>query len=271
VKALRGKTAFITGGGSGIGLGIARAVAEQGMKVALADIDKQAVEQAAVSLRQLGADVMAMRLDVTDRAGWRRVAQEVPATIGPVRLLVNNAGISTNGVPFGEITPELWDRVIAINLSGVYNGIHCFVDGMRAAGGGHIVNTSSMGGLLGAPLLAPYVATKFALVGLSESLRLELADSGIGVSVLCPGGVRTNLWRTSRKARGLPDTETPPRDTSGQSAHAAMDPLQVGRRVIDAILADEPYIVTHPEYRTVLTERHQRLIDSFERAAACHG
>ena len=271
MKNFGGKAAFITGGASGIGLGIARAVAEEGMKVALADIDERALEQAVSGLRQLGAEVMAVCLDVTDRDGWRRAAHEVPATIGPVRLLVNNAGVSTNGMPFGEITPELWDRVININLTGVYNGVYHFVDGMRAAGGGHIVNTSSMGGLLGASLLAPYVATKFAVVGLSESLRLELADSGVGVSVLCPGGVRTSIWRTSRPVRGLPDTETPPDDVSGQSARATMDPFEVGRRVVDGIRADEPYIVTHPEFREVIADRHERLMASFARAGAFDG
>jgi NAD(P)-dependent dehydrogenase (short-subunit alcohol dehydrogenase family) len=104
--------------------------------------------------------------------------------MGPVQLLVNNAGVSTAGMRFDEIGPELWDRVIDINLTGVYNGVHFFLDGMRAAGGGHIVNTSSAAGLLAPPELGPYVATKAAIIGLSESLRLELAESGIGVSVL---------------------------------------------------------------------------------------
>jgi 2-hydroxycyclohexanecarboxyl-CoA dehydrogenase len=271
MKELRGNAAFITGGASGIGLGIARAVAEEGMNVALADIDERELERAADELRQIGTEVMAVRLDVTDRAGWRRAADDVQATIGPVRLLVNNAGVSTNGMPFDEITPELWDRVININLTGVYNGVHYFVDGMRAAGGGHIVNTSSMAGLHGVSLLAPYVASKFAIVGLSESLRLELADAAIGVSVLCPGAVRTSIWRTSRLVRGLPDTDTPPDDVSGHSARATTDPYEVGRRVVEGIVADEPYIVTHPEFGELIADRHERLMAAFERAEAFRG
>jgi hypothetical protein len=104
-----------------------------------------------------------------------------------------------------------------------------------------------MGGLVGFPTLAPYAATKFAVVGLSDALRAELADEGIGVSVRCPGGVRSRLWRTSRAVRGLPDTDVPPDDMSAQSASAGMEPYEVGTRVVDAIIADEPFILTHPE------------------------
>jgi NAD(P)-dependent dehydrogenase (short-subunit alcohol dehydrogenase family) len=189
--------------------------------------------------------------------------------MGPVQLLVNNAGVSTLGMPIDEVGPELWDRVISINLTGVYNGVHSFLDDMRGAGGGHIVNTSSMGGLLCGPLLAPYSASKAAVVGLSEALRAELAGSGIGVSVLIPGSVRTRLWRTSRVVRGLPDIDTPPADlTTGSADPNGMDPDEVGRRVLAAVSANEPYIVTHPEFRTSVEDRHARLLHGFDQAAA---
>jgi len=268
VDELAGKVAFITGSAGGIGLGIARACADAGMKIVLSDIDEAELARAASELTESGTDVMAVPLDVTDRAGWARAAHDVPAALGPVQLLVNNAGVSTNGMLFGEISPALWDRVISINLTGAYNGVHYFLDGMRAAGGGHIVNTSSMGGLLGVPALAPYCAAKFALVGLSEALRAELSDSGIGVSVLCPGGVRSRLWRTSRVVRGLPDTDVPPSDVSGQSATAAMLADEVGRRVLDAVVADELYIITHAEFRDAVTDRHERLLHGFDRAGS---
>jgi NAD(P)-dependent dehydrogenase (short-subunit alcohol dehydrogenase family) len=258
---LLGKVAFITGSASGIGLGIAQACAQAGMKVVLSDIDEAELEQAAAGLKD--TDVTTVRLDVTDRDGWARAARDVP---GPVQLLVNNAGVSTNGMRFEEIGPELWDAVVAINLTSVYNGVHYFLDGMRAAGGGHIVNTSSMGGLVGFPGLSPYAATKSGVVGLSESLRAELAINNIGVSVLCPGGVRSRLWRTSRAVRGLPDTDIPPDDVSGQSATAAMLPEEVGRRVLDAVIANEPYIITHPEMRFVVTQRNDSLMRGFDRA-----
>ena len=271
VDELAGKVAFITGSGGGIGLGIARACAQAGMKVVLADIDESALEDAAAELRAAGSEVLVLALDVTDREGWALAAERVPAELGPVRLLVNNAGVSTLGLGFDEVDPGMWDRVIGINLTGVYNGLHYFLDGMRAAGGGHIVNTSSMGGLLGSPKLAPYCAAKFAVVGLSEALRAEFAEFGIGVSVLCPGGVRSRLWRTSRAVRGLPDIETPPDDMSAQSATAAMGADEVGRRVLDAVVADEAYIITHPEFRDVVTQRHERMLQGFDRAAAFVG
>jgi NAD(P)-dependent dehydrogenase (short-subunit alcohol dehydrogenase family) len=265
---LAGKVALVTGSAGGIGLGIARACAAAGMKVVLSDIDEKTLAESAAVLRESGADVMAFLLDVTDREAWARAAREVPAAMGPVQLLVNNAGVSTLGLPFAEIGPAMWDRVVAINLTGAYNGVHYFAEGMRAAGAGHIVNTSSAGGLLGFPLLAPYSTTKFALIGFSESLRAEFADDGIGVTVLCPGSVRSRLWRTSRPVRGLPDTDTPPDDISAQTARATMEPYEVGRRTLAAVVADEPYVFTHPEYRSAVIERHERLLHAFDVAAA---
>jgi NAD(P)-dependent dehydrogenase (short-subunit alcohol dehydrogenase family) len=265
---LAGKVAFITGSAGGIGLGIARACADAGMKVALSDVDEPTLQHAASELTEAGAEVMAVPLDVTDRDGWARATREVPALLGPVQLLVNNAGVSTFGMSFDEISPELWDRVVAINLTGVYNGTHHFLPGMHAAGGGHIVNSSSAAGLGGVPKAGPYSATKFAIMGLSESLRAEFAESGIGVSVLCPGSVRTRLWRTSRAVRGLPDIEVPPQEllVGGSADPNGMDPDEVGRRVIDAVAANEPYIMTHPELREFATDRHNTLLRGFERA-----
>jgi NAD(P)-dependent dehydrogenase (short-subunit alcohol dehydrogenase family) len=270
VDALAGKVAFVTGAAGGIGLGIARACVDSGMKVVIADIDATMLEDAAEDLRRRAdATVMAVVLDVTDRARWAEVARQVAAEMGPVQLLVNNAGVSTLGVPFEEVTPELWDRVVAINLTGVFNGMHAFVETMRGAGGGHIVNTSSMGGFFAGARLAPYAATKSAVVALSEALRHEFADSGIGVSVLCPGSVRTRLWRTSRAMRGLPDRETPPPELTGGSADpSGMDPDEVGRRVLAGVRANDLYIFTHTRYREGMEDRHRRLLEGFDRAAA---
>ena len=263
---LAGKVAFITGSAGGIGLGIARACAAAGMKVVISDIDEPELERSAAELMATGAEVMSVRLDVTSRDDWASAADEVPAAVGPVQLLVNNAGVSTSGMRFDEIDPGLWDRVINTNLTGVYNGVHYFLGAMRDAGDGHIVNTSSVGGLLGLPQLAPYCAAKFAVVGLSEALRAELAGTGVGVSVLCPGSVRSRLWRTSRAVRGLPDTDIPPSDISGESARAGMRPDEVGRRVLEAVAANEFYIITHPELRGAVIERHDHLLRGFDRA-----
>lgn len=266
---LKDKVAFVTGAAGGIGLGMARAFAEAGMKVAITDIDAKTLNEAAADLEQSGATVLALPLDVVDLAGWKTAAETVEARLGPVQVLCNNAGVSTLGMRFDAISPDVWNKVVAINLNGVFNGVHTFLNAMRAAGGGHIVNTASIGGLLGAPNLSPYVATKFAVVGLSESLRAELAADGVGVSVLCPGGVRSRLWRTSRPIRGLPDIETPPDDISGQSAlPTGMDPYEVGLRVVDAVLKDEFYIFTHAEFKAPVAGRCQQLLAAFDRAAA---
>jgi NAD(P)-dependent dehydrogenase (short-subunit alcohol dehydrogenase family) len=266
MNKLAGKVALITGSAGGIGLGIALACAAADMTVVLSDIDEAELERAAADMRTAGASVMAVRLDVTSRADWARVADEVRAAAGPVQLLVNNAGVSTSGLRFDEIDPGLWDRVIDINLTGVYNGVQHFLGAMIEADSGHIVNTSSAGGVLGLSGLTPYCASKFAVVGLSEALRAEFAGTGIGVSVLCPGSVRSRLWRTSRAVRGLPDTDTPPADISGRSARAAMRPDEVGRRVMEAVTAGEFYIFTHPEMRQAVIERHERMLHGLDRA-----
>lgn len=262
------KVAFITGAAGGIGLGIARALASAGARVVLTDLDSAELAVAADDLTSTGAEVMALTLDVTDRDGWSRCAQHVRSEWGPVQLLVNNAGVSTLGMPFGGITPGLWDRVIGINLTGTFNGVNCFLDGMRSAGSGHIVNVSSMAGLEGAPLLAPYVTSKFAIVGLSEALAAEFANTAVGVSVVCPGQVRSRLWRTSRGVRGLPDTDVPPDDFTGSSARATMTSDEVGRLVLQAVLADEFYVMTHAQFREAVAARHQRLLHAFDVCAA---
>jgi len=188
--------------------------------------------------------------------------------LGPVQLLVNNAGVSTLGMRFEEVGPELWDRVVDINLTGAYNGVHYFLPHMRAGGRGHIVNVASAAGLYGSAALAPYCATKFALIGLSEVLHEELAGEDIGVSVVCAGGVRTRLWRTSRVVKGLPDIEEPPLDGSAQSARAAVTADEVGQRVLAAVLNNELYVQTDSTLRGPVIARHERLVRSIDAADA---
>jgi NAD(P)-dependent dehydrogenase (short-subunit alcohol dehydrogenase family) len=257
MRDLTGKVAFITGSAGGIGLGIARACAAAGMRVVLSDIDAPELAMAEAELRSAGGEVLSVRLDVTSREDWARAADHI-ASLGPVQLLVNNAGVSTYGMEFDEIEPVLWDRVISTNLTAVYNGVHCFLGQMRTAGEGHIVNTASVGGLVGIALLTPYCATKFALVGLSESLRAELAGSGIGVSVLCPGTVRTRIRQTSRKAGARSEPGAATSDANAQPG--AMEPDEVGRRVLAGVRADAPYIVTHPHVRGAVSQRHALLM-----------
>jgi NAD(P)-dependent dehydrogenase (short-subunit alcohol dehydrogenase family) len=261
IGEVKGKVALVTGAASGIGLGIAKACAIAGMKVALADIDQRALADAVVALSEDGAEVLAVDLDVADPLGWERAITTVDTAFGPVRLLCNNAGISVTGLPFANVGPEIWNQVMRVNLDSMYFGIHACLDTMITAGGGHIVNTSSLGGLFGgATTIAPYAATKAAAITLSECLREELAPLGIGVSVLIPGGVRSNIWKSARRLRGLPELEVAPDDVSGQSARAARDPDDVGRMVLTGVREDAPYIFTDCTQTERLRQRFDRIL-----------
>ncbi len=187
-----GRTAFITGGGNGIGLGIARAFARAGARIALADRDAEGLARAKAELSAT-TEVETVALDVRDRDGYARAADAVEAKLGPVSLLCNNAGVS-GGAPAAKLSYELWDWSLGINLGGVVNGMTTFMPRMiERGGGGHIVNTASGAGLAGTSSGALYCTGKFAIVGMSEALRAELQPTDIGVSVLCPGPVATEI------------------------------------------------------------------------------
>lgn len=279
MKDVRNKVAFITGGASGIGFGMARAFLEAGMRVVLADASKSNIDDAQARLSGTAGDYRFQLLDVTNRAELARVAIEVERDFGPVEILCNNAGTGTSP-PVIEAGYADWDRMMGLNLGGVINGIVTFLPRMRARGaGGHIVNTSSMAGII--PLPDPgtiYTASKFAVRGLSESLRLALAGDRIGVSVLCPGLTLTRILDEARKAmqEGAAD------EVSAGFVRAqqfAMDPLIVGRAVLDAIRGNELYVLPHAEFIEEVRALHAEIIDAFrtdlpmnpERTAFEHG
>ena len=181
---LTGKCAFVTGGASGIGFGMAEALAGAGMKVVIADIEANALEQAAAKLKSSGAAVHAIQLDVTDRAAMESAAADAEEAFGAVDVVCNNAGVCWRGF-MTDASYDDWDWVLGVNLGGVVNGIRTFVPRLIARGeGGHVVNTASMAGLMASPGNSVYCTSKFAVVGLSEGLRKELAPKGIGVTVL---------------------------------------------------------------------------------------
>lgn len=261
------RVAFVTGGASGIGLGLARSFARAGMKVAIADLDPAALAVAAAEIEALGARVMTLVLDVSQWQNWEGVPEQVEAALGPVSVLCNNAGISLVEQPAADAVIEDWHKIFAINVDGVMHGVRAFAARMGGERGGHIVNTSSAGGLngMGHPGLNAYVATKFAVVGFSEVLRDELAPRNIGVSVLCPGPVRSELWRTSRRVRGVAVPEAPSaREMKGSRAPDALHPDTVGERVIDAIRADRLYVVTHASRRAPVRARHALIEAGFD-------
>lgn len=269
---VRGKTAFITGGSSGIGLGMARAFSAAGMKVVFTYKRPEHRDAALAQFPEGNPGVHAIRLDTTDRAGFVRAADEAREVFGAVHLLCNNAGI---GIPATAATCsyEDWDWAIDVNINGVFNGIHTFLPRMLEQGEGHIVTTSSSGGLV-AGMLGVYCATKFAVVGLMESLRVELEGRNIGVSVFCPGLVRTQIFDVernrpashgarSRGAGGPPPglRDAPPVDLMAD----AMDPLEAGQKVLEGVRNNDLYILSHAEFAPYVRERAEAMEASWTR------
>ncbi len=244
--------AFITGGASGIGLGIAEALAERGLQITVADIDRERLDQV---LAAKGVGWRGQVLDVRDRVAWASAKAEAEAAFGPVDALVNNAGIAPNGQSFAAMDPDSFDLIVAINLVGVFNGISAFAADMASRGRGHIVNTSSQAGLTASiPGVGAYTAAKFGVTGMSENLRQEMAQSGVGVSVLCPGFVVTNLTENTVKISGTRREYSP-----GAMPQSSVTPRDVGEMVVEGIEADAPYILTHPGAWQSMAQRFAEL------------
>jgi len=207
MKDVEGKVAFITGGNSGIGLGIARACVDAGMKVVITYRTKSNLDDAMEHLKHAGDRVHAVNVDVTDRAAMEKAADETVKVFKKVHVIVNNAGVAVVG-GLSKATYDDWDWAMGVNLNGVFNGIHTFLPRIQSHGeGGQVVATSSLAGLLGHGPAAVYTATKFAVVGMMEALRAELDGTNIGVSVFCPGIVNTNIGKSARnRPSNLPDT-----------------------------------------------------------------
>ena len=198
LRAFRGASAIVTGGASGIGLALARALASRGCKVCLADRQLDAVVEAAADIRACGGRATAAHVDVSNFATMQRVVREVLTCTGRLDYLFNNAGIAIGGALERHSIAD-WNRILDVNLRGVVNGVHAAYEVMRQQGFGHIINTASTAGLLPAPGAVSYSATKYAVVGLSRSLRAEAALYGIRVSVLCPGAIRTSILQGGGK------------------------------------------------------------------------
>ncbi len=268
MKDLEGKVALVTGGASGIGLGIARKLVDAGMKVVIADLRQDHIDEARgwFEERQQGRSVHFIRLDVTDRAAMAAAADETEEVFGKLHVAVNNAGVGIEG-SLKDATYADWDFGLAVNLGGVVNGVQTFVPRIRKHGeGGHVVNTASLAGLVVMPSqMAMYVTAKSAVIALSEAIRGELGKEGIGVSVLCPGPIKSNIHQLSQNR---PDKFK----TSGAFAEAAdklaqrqvsdlwMEPEQVGDMVVKAIRNDEPYIITHGEWAEAVKSRYEAIM-----------
>lgn len=268
MKDVQGKVAFITGGASGIGLGIAGAFVAAGMKAVLADLRQDHLDAALERFARQGqsAQVHGIRLDVTDRAAMAEAATEVERVFGKLHVLVNNAGVGIEG-PFKDITYSDWDFGLAVNLGGVINGLQTFLPRIRAHGeGGHIVNTASLAALVTMPAqMVVYVTSKAAVVALSEAIRTELAAEGIGVTVLCPGPVKSNIHelarnRPARYAASAAFEQAAARLGERTVSPLWMEPAEVGARILAAVRNDTLYVITHGEWRPAVVARHEALL-----------
>ncbi|MBO0869865.1 MAG: SDR family NAD(P)-dependent oxidoreductase [Micromonosporaceae bacterium] len=260
MKDLDGRVAFVTGGNSGIGLGVARAFLDAGMKVALTYRSRGNLDEAMKSLHGYGDRVHALPLEVTDREATHRAADEVERVFGKVHVVVANAGVSIVG-PISSTSYEDWDWAIGVNLGGAFNTIHTFLPRIRShREGGHLVATASLAGLTAHPGFGAYTVSKFGVVGMMEALRTELAGSDIGVTVFCPGVVNSRIAHSGRNRPGGALPPPPPPPPGFESA--GMDPDEAGQRVLRGIRNDDLYVLTTPEFEPELRARGEAILAS---------
>jgi NAD(P)-dependent dehydrogenase (short-subunit alcohol dehydrogenase family) len=266
MQQLEGKVAFITGGGTGIGLGMAHSFVRAGMKVVIASRRRKNLDAAMASFKGGGA-VHAIEVDVADREAMVRAADEAERVFGKVHVLCNNAGLGLGPAPLMAATYDDWDWVMSVNLGGVINGVVTFLPRiLRHGEGGHIVNTSSMNGIVPSAQRGLYSTVKFGVVGLSDTLRMELAADNIGVTTFCPGPVNTNIaeggeTRPARYAKTGYWMTFEQRKAFSYSP-MFMDADECGEMVLDAVRQNLPYVFTHAEFR----EGFQRRFDAIQAA-----
>ena len=273
MKDIKGRTAFITGGANGIGLGIARRLAREGVKLALVDLEADALVRAKAELQGI-TQVETFVLDVRDRVAYATTAEAAERALGPVTLLFNNAGVA-GGDSVKRLTYELWDFYLGVNLYGVINGLQAFLPKMIERGlGGHIVNTASGAGLVASGAGILYTTSKFAVVGLSEELRIspDLVNSGIGVSVLCPARVATGIVKRSMdaapkaKVQLAQEQEKKIAETIEKAGQALLqqgvNADDVGEMVFKAVQENSLYILTDREAEELIKTRFKALLEA---------
>jgi len=272
MKNVEGKVAFITGGANGAGLGMAKVFSENGMKVVIADIRQDSLDRAMVHFKK--KNVHAIRLDVSDRDEFARAADETERVFGKIHIVCNNAGINLF-VPIEECTYNDWDWVMGVNFGGVVNGIQTFVPRIRKHGeGGHIVNTASMAAFLPSAAAGIYTASKFAVRGLTEALRLSLYKYNIGVSLFCPGLINSAIYESEKtRPAQLTSLESTAKsqqmmDRLPEIHKAGMSLEEVGEKVLAGIKRNSLYIFSHPEFKEELQELFDEALNSLPDEAA---
>lgn len=274
---IQGKTAVVTGAASGIGLGITRALIAEGVNVAMLDVEEQALSNAVDGLGPINVDVQTYVADVSARPQMAAVAESIKAHFGDVHILCNNAGVASGG-PIDELSYDDWDWCLGVNLGGVVNGLQSFLPLITAHGGeGHIVNTASILGQVTGNNQAIYSAGKYAVVAISEAARADLAPKNIGVSVLCPGMIATNIIKSDRNrpaelaevgSRFEPEARE---FVDAVFAAQGLDPLKVGEQVVHGIKGNRPYIFTHAGLRDAMEQRFSEILNAFDGSEAPGG
>jgi NAD(P)-dependent dehydrogenase (short-subunit alcohol dehydrogenase family) len=275
MENLSGKTAFITGGASGIGLGIARACAREGMNVVVADMRQDAIDETMRAFRENGWPAIGLKLDVTDREAYVKAADEAEAAFGNIHLLVNNAGIGCAGGPLWNVSFKETDLALSVNLVGVLNGIQVIVPRMLKHGeGGHVVSTASKAALLPVPGCGLYNVTKSAVVGIMETMAEDLEGTTVGASAFCPGGYQTNLGASSAAVTAelmgddAPTAPPPPPPPKDGGAMPNWDGLirpadDAGERVVRGVKRGDLYILTHAEFKDGVEARAKAIVRAF--------
>ena len=266
VDKFNDRVAVVTGGASGIGRALALAFVQEGARVVLADLDEAGMAEVAGTIRSRGGQAVAVRTDVSDLGQVQALADKAWEAFGAVHILCNNAGVAVSG-GLEEATLKDWQWVVGVNLWGVIDGLLAFLPRMIAQGqGGHIVNTASMAGLIATQGLGVYNTTKYAVVGLSETLVKDLKPYGIGVSVLCPMGVETRILESERNRpsalRDLDAKKSEPVPLMGRT----LSPEEVAAQVLAAIRANQLYVITHAEGLEPLRRRFERMEEAIPKA-----
>jgi NAD(P)-dependent dehydrogenase (short-subunit alcohol dehydrogenase family) len=269
MKLREGDVAVVTGASGGIGRAVAERLAQEGLRIVLADIDGPRVAEVADELRAAGATVMHAVVDVTRPEQMDALRDRALEEFGSVHVVMNNAGAVAHGWAW-ELSYETWRKVVDVNLHGVVNGLRSFLPVLIAQKRGHVVNTASMGGLVAKPMLSPYIATKFAVAGLTEALFYELSEVApeVGVSLLCPGPVSTEFLNPERLVSdsgggvgaGRAADERATR-TYRLTVELGMKPTEVAERVVEAIRDDCFYIITHPHKKSEVATRADDIVN----------